>query len=127
MRFTPVDPPRVFEVGHDEKIRMKDCGRVALEPDEQVTFVTPAGGEYDVARKAWGFYATPSLNGRLPCFGLRGVLVRNRLDQYFVLLVERGQEPAFDRYVASERLAVVSWLDDPAALARLDARARGAP
>jgi hypothetical protein len=125
MKFTPIDPPRMFEVGHGErKIRLKDCGRVDLEPDEQVTFTTPAGAEYDVARKVWGFYATPSLNGRLQRFGLRGVLVRNRIEQYFVLLVERGQEAAFEQYVADERLTVVSWLDESGVLELLEARVR---
>lgn len=124
MRFTPTDPPRVFEVGHDKKIQLKDCARIALESDEQVTFTTEAGAEYDVARKSWGFYATPSLNGRLQRFGLRGVLVKNRINQYFILLVERDKEPAFQRYVELERLEVVSWLDDSEVLARLDAKVR---
>jgi len=125
MNFTPIDPPRVFEVGQGEKkILLKDCGRVNLDPDEQVTFTTAAGAEYDVARKVWGFYATPSLNGRLQRFGLRGVLVKNRIEQYFVLLVERGQEAAFERYVADERLVVVSWLDESGVLARLEAGVR---
>ncbi len=119
MRFTPVDPPRVFQVGHDVKIDLRDCGRVELDADEQVTFVTPSGAEYDVTRKSWGFYATPSLNGRLARFGLRGVIVRNRLDQLFLLLVERGSEAEFDRYVADERLEVMVWLDGPDAPARL--------
>jgi hypothetical protein len=53
--------------------------------------VTKSGAEYDVAAKDWGFYATPSLNGRLQQFGLRGVLIRNRgTGRYFVLLVEPG-------------------------------------
>jgi hypothetical protein len=77
-----------------------------------------------VARKVWGFYATPSLNGRLQRFGLRGVLVKNRLNQYFVLLVERGHETAFGRYVADERLTVVSWLDENEVLERLEAGIR---
>jgi hypothetical protein len=124
MKFVKQEPPRAFEVGHDVKIVLKDCGRVELEPDEQVTFTTPGGAEYDVARKDWGFYATPSLNGRLQRFGLRGVLVRNRLGQYFVLLVERGREAAFERYVAGEQLAIVTWLDESGVLERLDARVR---
>jgi hypothetical protein len=96
---------------------MMDCGRVELAPDEQVTFVTDAGAEYDVARKDWGFYATPSLNGRLEQFGLRGVLIKNRVTgRYFVLLVERGRERGFDAYCAQEGLAVVAWLDSTAAL-----------
>jgi hypothetical protein len=117
------DPPRVFEVGNTVKFEMRDCAQIALAPDEQVTFVTGSGGEFDVARKDWGFYATPSLNGRLANFGLRAVLIRNRLTQrYFVLLVERGKEPAFDAYLAQESCEVVAWLDSSAALDHLRAR-----
>ncbi|HLN09267.1 MAG TPA: hypothetical protein VK281_09945, partial [Xanthobacteraceae bacterium] len=72
MQFDPKVPPRVFTVGNSGPIEMRDCGMVALDADEQLTFVTERGAEYDVARKDWGFYATPSLNGRLMQFGLRG-------------------------------------------------------
>lgn len=120
MKFTPNDPPRLFTVGNAVRFEMRDCGSIDMQPDEQVTFVTPVGGEYDVARKDWGYYATPSLNGRLPQFGLRAVLVRNRLtDRYFVLLVERGHETAFDEYLAQESCDIVSWLDSTEALSRL--------
>lgn len=122
MRFDAKDPPRKFMVGNTVKIEMHDCGSLRLQPDEQVTFVTAAGGELDVARKDWGFYATPSLNGRLQTFGLRGVLIRNRLtDRYFVLLVEKGRETAFDAYLVQEQCEVIAWLDTTEALTRLRA------
>jgi len=121
MRFDPLDPPRRFEAGYGPTVTISDCGRLHLEADEQVTFTTPGGGEYDVARKEWGFYATPSLNGRLAGFGLRAALARNRVGRYFVLLVERGREDAFAAYLEADRMALVSWLDDDASLARLEA------
>jgi hypothetical protein len=120
MKFHPKEPPREFEVGFGETIKMRDCGRLALEADEQVTFTTESGAEYDVARKSWGFYATPSLNGRLVEFGLRGVLVRNRIGRYFVLLVERGHEAEFERYLDVEELVVVRRLDTSEELERLE-------
>lgn len=120
MKFAPKDPPRRFPVGNATPFDMKDCGSLALEPDEQVTLTTPAGGEYDVARKDWGFYATPSLNGRLPQFGLRGVLIRNRLTgRYFVFLVEQGREESFELYCTEESLETISWLDSDEALDEL--------
>lgn len=126
MKFEPKDPPRRFPVGNTVKFDMKDCGTLRLEPDEQVTFATPAGLEYDVARKDWGFYATPSLNGRLQEFGLRTVLVRNTLtSRYFVLLVERGREAAFEAYNEQERLEIVAWMDSQDRLDRLRAAMRG--
>src|SRR5215813_10596841 len=123
MKFAQKSPPRRFAVGNAGKIEIRDCGTLALEPDEQVTLVTAAGAEYDIARKDWGFYATPSLNGRLESFGLRAVLIRNTLTgRYFVLLVEKGRESPFDDYCRQESLEIVSWLDSTEALDRLRAR-----
>ena len=119
MRFDRLEPPRTFVVGFGPQVTLKDCGRLALAPDEQITCVTDTGAEYDVLRKDWGFYASPSINGRLARFGLRGVLVLNRLEQIFLLLVERGQEPSFGRYVADEGLQVLHWLDDAESVRRL--------
>ena len=121
MKFEPKYPPREFEVGYDVKGIIRDCGSVRLSPDEQVTFLTEDGGEYDLTRKEWGFYATPSLNGRLAGFNLRAVLVKNRVDRFFVLLVERGKEEAFDRYVRQEPLKIVAWLDSLEVLQALEA------
>ena len=120
MKFDEKRPPRVFQVGNVEKFPMRDCGTMRLEPDEQVTFVTESGAEYDLARKDWGFYATPSLNGRLATFGLRAVLVKNPSNRYFVLLVEKGKQPAFDAYVKSEQLTIVCWMDSDANLKAIE-------
>jgi hypothetical protein len=110
VRFRPVDPPRRYTAGITD-VEIADCGRVELDPGEQVTFTTPAGGEYDVTRQAWGFYATPSLNARLPSFGLRGALIENTEGRTFVVLVERGREPEWEAYRAAEQLTVLRWLD----------------
>jgi len=126
VKFEPKDPPRAFPVGNAVKFEMKDCGTLRLAADEQVTFATEDGAEYDVARKEWGFYATPSLNGRLEQFGLRGVLIKNRgTGRFFLLLVEKGKEAAFDAYCSQENLAVIAWLDSTAALAALEQKLTG--
>jgi hypothetical protein len=120
MQFDPKHPPRTFTVGKTVPIEIKDCGTLGLAPDEQVTLVTESKAEYDVTRKGWGFYATPSLNGRLASFGLRGVLVRNRLTgRYFVLLVESGHESQFEAYLEQEYCDIVIWMDSTQSLDRL--------
>jgi hypothetical protein len=116
MKVNLLDPPRAFRAG---SLELQDCARIELEPHEQVTFVTREGAEYDVARTPWGFYATPSLNGRLPSFGLRATLARNSDGKYFVLLVERGFEADFDAYCETESITVVAWLDENRALETL--------
>jgi len=124
MRIEINNPPRMFEVGNSPtvRIRISDCARIELMPDEQVTFVTEQGAEYDVTRKDWGFYATPSLNRRLASFGLRGVLARNAAGRYYVFLVERGREHSFDAYLRQEANEVVAWLDSDEALAAVAER-----
>ena len=121
MKYKPIDPPREFPVGAEGKIIIKDCSRITLEHDEQVTFTTEAGGEYDLTRKDWGFYATPSLNGRLESFGLSGALIKNRgTGRFFVFLVEDGKEELFREYCEVENLTVVSWLNSDSALGELE-------
>ena len=119
MKIVPIDPPRAFSVA--DGISMKDCARIELEPDEQVTFLTETGAEYDVARKSWGYYATPSLNGRLARFGLRAALVKNSSAKFYVMLVEKGREDDFAHYLSMENEHVVTWLDDDVPLQELEA------
>ena len=117
MKIITNDPPRTYTVSN---IRMSDCAHIIPEPDDLVTFYTDSEAEYDVARKDWGFYATPSLNGRLKNFGLRGVLVKGPTGKFFVWLVEQGKEDAFMRYLENEQHRIITWLDNDAALERLE-------
>jgi hypothetical protein len=121
MKFDRKIPPRKFKVGNAERFEISDCGTMRLEADEQITFLTEASAEFDVVRKSWGYYATPSLNGRLTQFGLKAVMIKNQgTGRYFILLVERGHEQEFHEYCERENLAIVSWLDTDAALQKLE-------
>jgi len=123
MKFRPKDPPRSFEVGlPGQKFELHDCGHISLNPDEQMTFVTESGTEFDVWRKEWGYYATPSLNGRLTHHGLRAVLGKSSDGKFFILLVEKGREDEFMKYMEHEKQTVVWWLDTTASLEELQRR-----
>jgi len=126
MKLTVKDPPRSFTVGKGEGIKIKDCAHIVLEADEQVTFVTESGREFDVARKDWGFYATPSLNGRLQKFGLRAVLVKHATTKrFYLLLVEAGKEKGFEDYIQTEGSKIVCWMDSEEALEKLEKKLKG--
>lgn len=111
MHINPRDPPRTFKVGPSRDLVISHCADVRLEPDEQITFVTHSGTEYDVLRKSWGYYACPSTNARLRDKGLRAALVRNPDDKLYVLLVEAGRESEFETYLRAEKMTVIHWLD----------------
>lgn len=114
-------PARRFTVGPKEaQATLAHCADIALEPDEMVSFVTASGTEFDVVRKDWGYYATPSLNARLPEKGLRPALVGSATRRY-VLLAEPGKLAEFHAYLRSQHMAVIAWLDvDEVVLARSD-------
>lgn len=119
MKFLQKIPPRFFATGRNNVV-ITDCGSARLQPDEQMTLTTERGAEYDLVRKSWGFYATPSLNGRLKSFNLRSALVKSDAGRYFVMLVEADREQMFLSYLEGEGSRVVCWLDDEKSLAAID-------
>jgi hypothetical protein len=118
MKWSPKIPARPFPVGGG--VVLKDCGALELAVGEQVTLTTPSGTEFDVVRKSWGYYGTPSLNDRLPKKGLRPVLGKNAEGKYFLWLVERDKEREFETYLHEHGLVAVIRLDEPAELGRLE-------
>ena len=112
MKTDSIIPPRKFWVGRGNQIEISHCANVDLEPDEQVTFVTDSDKEYDVVRKPWGFYATPSVNSRLKNQGFKTALVKNSKSQWYIMLVDDDQIDAFHAYLEKEQNEVIEWLDE---------------
>ena len=112
MKIEVTEPPRKFRVGAQGQIEISDCGKIHLDADEQITFVTPAGREHDFSAKAWGFYATPSVNGRLVAQGFKTALVRNSDGKWYVMVVDPDHMEAFESYLEREGNAVEEWLDE---------------
>ena len=91
---------RKFLVGKKKNIQIKDCAEINLRSNEQVTFTEKNKFEYDVTKKNWGFYSTPSINGRLKKFGLKCALIKNKNTQrLFVTLVEKSKLLEFKKYL----------------------------
>ncbi|WP_416897450.1 MAG: hypothetical protein ACMVY4_18540 [Minwuia sp.] len=110
MKLSQKSPPRIFEPAPG--IAISDCGDLELCPDEQVTMVTKTGKRMDVAAKDFGFYATPSVNGRLKNEGFKTALVRSTRGQVYVMVVDRDRMCAFELYCAAENQTVLEWLDE---------------
>ena len=112
MKITRLNPPRKFLVGAPPQITLSDCGSIKLNPDEQITFLTDKKNQYDIVKKEWGFYATPSLNGRLPSFSIKPFLVKN-LDsgRFFILLLEK-EKTTSSKSIAKTKtlLSSLNWM-----------------
>ena len=112
--------PRLFKVGLKNQITIKDFGDISLEEDEQVTFNSKSGAKYDFTKKNWGFYATPSLAGRLRNHGYKALIMRNKeTRQCYVVLVEIGHEQEFNCYCQDENQEVLMFLDNFEKLANM--------
>lgn len=112
MEFIKNNPPREFTVGAYQPITIKDCGQVNLLPNEQVSFTTDLGKEHDFVRKEWGFYATPSVNGRLKHQGFKTALVINSFGKIYIMVVEAEKMALFNAYITNTQQEVLEWLDE---------------
>ena len=54
---------------------------------------------YDVVKKEWGYYATPSVNGRLKKFGYKTALVKNIEGMIYVMIVDKERADLFHEYI----------------------------
>ena len=104
---------RYFKVGVKKNITLKDVGSIFLKNNENITFKTSNKKEYDVCKKNWGFYATPSINKRLKNFGYLAALVKSKnFNTFTILLLEKGKRKQFNKYIKDQKMHVVCWLNN---------------
>lgn len=111
MKILSRDPPRRFKVSQNPPVEISDFGDIHLNPDEQVTFVTENGKRHDFVRKDWGFYATPSINGRLKREGFKTAMVKNEAGQIYIMVVDPDHMVGFEKYCHDHDQKVIRWLD----------------
>ena len=111
MKIKENNPKREFYVGENKDIIIKDCGKINLDSNELITFITDDKKEYDVVRKDWGFYATPSMNKRLVDYRFKTALVKNKNGMYYIMIVEKDKIDSFNKYLDEENNQIIQWLD----------------
>lgn len=109
MKLNLTSTPRTFTVND---IKINDYGKIVLGPDEMISFITASGKEFDFTAKDWGFYATPSINGRLQKQGFKTALVENPQGRIYLMVVELDKVELFEEYCRKEGQSVREWLDE---------------
>lgn len=102
---------RSFEVGINKKVKIKHSANIFLNNDEQITFIFKNKQEYDVVKKNWGYYATPSINYRLKHNNFKTALVKNNINRNFIMIVNKENLKKFHKYLSDESMKLISWLD----------------
>ena len=72
---------RKFKVGINN-IMLKEVAKISLNQNEMITFVKEKT-EYDIVKKNWGYYATPSINSRLKKNGFKTALAKQKKNTLF--------------------------------------------
>ncbi|MDD5774011.1 MAG: hypothetical protein PHX78_11155 [bacterium] len=102
--------PRIFMV---KGTKLKDFGKIYLDNNEMISFITKSGRECDFMAKNWGYYLSPSLNSRLKKQGFKAALVVNETNQIYVNVVEKNKISEFKKYLNTHQASkIICWLDE---------------
>ena len=102
---------RLYKTGFGKNITIKDCARITLNSNEQVTFQNQ-NFLYDFCKKNWGYYSTPSINKRLKNNGYEVYLIENLTGDIYLWSVEKNKNKKFLNYLKNENQRIVTRLDD---------------
>ena len=65
---------------------------------------------YEICRKDWGYYATPSINFILIKNGFKTAIIKKK-KKLFVVIVDKNEMKSFNNYRKIENYKLVKWLD----------------
>ncbi len=101
---------RNFVVGKKPNdLKIRHVGNITLKNNEQLTFLFN-NSEYDFVKKNWGFYATPSINGRLKKEGFISALVKNKKKRIYLMVVHKSKKSEFNKYCKIHDQKILKWL-----------------
>ena len=104
--------PRIFKVGENKKIKIKEVGYVYLKNNEQITLINENKKKHDIVKKSWGYYATSSVNSRLKKEGFKTAIVKNKSNGYYIMIVDIKKIKNFKNYCKKENQKVIEWIDE---------------
>lgn len=88
--------------------------KIYLKENQQITFLEnfkKEKKEYDIVKKNWGYYATPSINKRLKKFGYECAIIKNKQNKFFLCLVNKDMKKKFKSYLIKDDQQIVCWLN----------------
>ena len=99
--------PRKFSV---QDVTITDYGKIFIDSNQMISFVTKSKKKYDFTCKEWGFYISPSINSRLKKEGFKIAQVKNKKGKFYLMAVEREKKSSFKSYCFDQQLKILKWL-----------------
>ena len=102
---------RKFKPSKNSSFFITEKAKIFLENNEQITMVDKFKNEYDVVKKNWGYYATPSINKRLIKNNYHTYLVKNKINNtIFLHLVNKKKKKQFYNYLKKHKIKILKWI-----------------
>ncbi len=91
------------------QVQITHSANIKLKNNEQVTFIFK-GNQHDFVKKNWGFYATPSINGRLKKQKFLTALVKNKEKKIYIMVIHKTKIKEFRKYCEVHNQKIINWL-----------------
>lgn len=88
--------------------KIKNNLNISLNPDEQATFVIE-NSKFDVTKKDWGFYVSPSIQKRCINNRLKAAIIFQGKN-YYVVFVKKNKEKIFFSFVKKNKYNFLDWI-----------------
>ena len=93
-------------MGKKENIKIYEKAKIELNQNEQISFIDKNGCDiYEICKKTWGFYLSPSINKRLKNYNHKIYLTKDKFNKVFIMAVSLNQIKKFKFYCKSENLS----------------------
>jgi hypothetical protein len=88
---------------------IKECAKIQLVKNEQVVFLS-YGSKYDFCKTNWGFYASPSINGRLKNEGFKCFIITNKNKKKYFVVVNKSKISKFREFLKDTKHVISNKL-----------------
>ncbi len=96
---------RSWIVGTNKDIVITEKLKIKLNDNEQVSFVgTKKKINYEICKKNWGYYISPSIDKRLKDYGHTVYITKNKNGQVYLMAVDFKKIKRFILYCKKEKL-----------------------
>lgn len=96
---------RSWTVGNKKDIIITEKLKIKLNDNEQVSFVgNKRKTNYEICKKNWGYYISPSIDKRLKNYGHVVYITKNKKGQVYLMAVNLKKINKFILYCKKEKL-----------------------
>lgn len=102
---------RKFKPSKEFDIVINEKAKIYLQDNEQITLIDKFNNEYDIVKKPWGYYSTPSINKRLLKNNYHAYLVQNINNKtIFLFTVLKNKKEMMRKYIKKVGIKILKQI-----------------